>query len=132
MRVPRLKALDLESPDAVPVVAHRIRCQSDSTTARARVTSSSMPHLQDAHCRISSVVPMKPPVTRSNVRRYVGKPIQRSTGTVRARPVVSFCGALAGRTSTAGRTSAAHASSWAGPAPGEACRNVEPRGFRCS
>ena len=39
--------------------------QYDSVTDWARTTSSSKPHLHEAHWMISSVVPMKLPVTRA-------------------------------------------------------------------
>jgi hypothetical protein len=47
-----------------PSPANGIR-QRDSTQATARTMSGSMLHLAAAHCRISSVVPVKPPVTSS-------------------------------------------------------------------
>src|SRR5262249_54304766 len=37
-------------------------CREDATTASARTTSTGTPHLQAAHWRISSVVPVKWPV----------------------------------------------------------------------
>src|SRR5215217_5544532 len=75
--------------------------QYDSTADWARTTSSSKPHLHDAHWMISSVVPTKFPVTLA-YRRSFDRP---------ATPRVWFWTTLMARTSAAGRTRAAHSAS---------------------
>src|SRR5262249_32132703 len=84
--------------------------QYDSLTACARTMSSSIPHLQAPHCRISSVVPVKLPVTRaySGAGGLEGAP----------NPLVWFAAAFSGRTSLAARTRAAHSASLGNGDPG--------------
>ncbi len=66
--------------------------------------SSSMPHLHAVHSMISSVVPVKLPVTRASP--------------LTAAPLVWFGTLLIGRRSAIGRTCAAHAASVGKAAPG--------------
>src|SRR5690349_4875829 len=90
----------------------------DSTAACARTVSSSMPHLQAAHCKISSVVPLKLPVTRAAIWVLArGSPLRKlldSCWLPRVALKVAFTRLFSGRRLTA----AAHAASLGSADPG--------------
>src|SRR5215212_8874108 len=94
-----------------------------------------MPHLCAAHCRISSVVPEKPPVTRAAsglyltaVRPYLSFWPWRKASSSAAEGRYALAAALAATVSRAGVTRAAASASLSGGLPGGRQAVIGPAG----
>src|ERR1043165_8212126 len=81
-----------------------LMCQCDSTVACARTALSAIPHLHAAHWMISSVVPVKSPVTRdSYFWCHVGSNASLAARCTGPSGLVWFSLALSGRGSNGAR-----------------------------